>query len=95
MSVMTVGSHALPAQQSKGAHWWAAIVRYFTADSAVVTADAVNFIQDIQRNEGSKPPVPTPPAPAKTTATTPAKTTTTAKAKRKQRQKKASSGAHP
>jgi hypothetical protein len=39
MSVMTVGSHALPALHTKGAHWWASIVRYFTADSAVVTAD--------------------------------------------------------
>ncbi|MDT5113999.1 MAG: hypothetical protein QOE04_496 [Mycobacterium sp.] len=39
MSVLTVGSHALPALHTKGAHWWSAIVRYFTADAAVVSAD--------------------------------------------------------
>jgi hypothetical protein len=30
---------ALPAPRNVGRHWWTAITRYFTADSAVVSAD--------------------------------------------------------
>jgi hypothetical protein len=30
---------ALPAPRSVGRRWWTAIVRYFTADTAVVSAD--------------------------------------------------------
>jgi hypothetical protein len=37
MSVLVVGPGSIP---QPARHWWTALVRYFTADAAVVTADA-------------------------------------------------------
>jgi hypothetical protein len=43
MSVLVVGPGSIPQSKPAG-HWWRALVRYFTADAAVVSTDTGGLV---------------------------------------------------